>query len=80
MQKVNLLYCSWDYLEVSRNITVENASLKSFDMASKIRLRGKQMTFVGIAMRIFVPVWHDDAPSVSFHLRKDELLARAANK
>jgi hypothetical protein len=74
------LYRSWDYFEVSRNVTAENASLKCLDMTSNIRLRGKQMTFVRIAMCIFVSVWHNDVPSVSFHLRKDELLARAANE
>ena len=64
----SLLHRGGFNLEVRNDVAAEHACLKSFDVASYVRLRRDEMPLIHRPMRLFVSVWHDDLASDRFHL------------
>lgn len=64
----NLLNGGWFDLEVRLDVTTEYASLQRFDVATNVSFRSYEMPFVHGAVRLLMPVWHDDLATEGFHL------------
>ncbi len=64
-----LLHSTGLDFEVCWNIVSEYPSLKCFDVTSDICLGCQEMSFICDAMRILVPIGHDDVRLIRFHLR-----------